>query len=76
MLTSPPVLKLLDSQGYLAKVIKVIGVTFEPKKYLLCHSFQIIVIMNSSQFPPIPDRRENWTAKLGSILKLDKAEQV
>ena len=35
MLTSPPVLKLLDSQGYLwltydlAKVIKLIGETFE-----------------------------------------------
>ena len=38
-LTSPPVLKLLDSQGYLwlpydlAEVIKLIGERFEPKKY-------------------------------------------
>jgi hypothetical protein len=37
-LTSPPVLKLWDSQGYLwlpydlTEVIKLIGETFEPKK--------------------------------------------
>ena len=55
-LTSPPVLKLLDSQGYLwlpydlAEVIKLIEETFELKEYLffqkntLCHSFWIIVI--------------------------------
>ena len=54
-LTSPPVFKLLDSQGYLwlpydlAEVIKLIGERFEPKKFFfqkntLCHSFCIIVI--------------------------------
>ena len=54
-LTSPPVLKLQDGQGYLwlpydlAEVIKLIGETFEPKKNFfqkntLCHSFRIIVI--------------------------------
>jgi hypothetical protein len=55
-LTSPPVLKLLDSQGYLwlsydlTEVIKLIGERFEQKKKSknqkinLCHSFRIIVI--------------------------------
>ena len=55
-LTSPPVFKLLDSQGYvwlpydLAVVIKLIGVTFKQKIYIffqkitLCHSFRISVI--------------------------------
>ena len=52
--TSPPVLKLWDSQGYLwlsydlTEVINLIGETFEPKKVFLkntlCHSFHIIVI--------------------------------
>ena len=52
-LTSPPLLKLLDSQGYLGlpydlmEVIKVIGVTFKQKKNffqkILCHSFRISV---------------------------------
>ena len=48
-LTSPPFLKLLDSQGYLwlpydlMEVIKVIGVTFKQKN-TLCHSFRISVI--------------------------------
>ena len=50
--TSPPVLKLLDSQGYpwlpydLTKVIKLIKETFAPiffQKNTLCHSFRIIV---------------------------------
>ena len=55
MLTSPPILKLWDTQGYLwlpydlTKVIKLIGETFWPTNYCfqkntLCHSFQIIVI--------------------------------
>ena len=54
-LTSPPVLKLLDSQGYLwlpydlAEVIKLIGVIFKQKifffqKNTLCHSFRISVL--------------------------------
>ena len=55
-LTSPPFLKLLDSQGYLwlpydlMEVINLIGETFEPKKYFMsflpyyCHSFWITVI--------------------------------
>ena len=59
-LTSPPVLKLWDTQGYiwlpydLTEVIKLIGERFEPKKRCffqfifflntLCHSFRIIVI--------------------------------
>jgi hypothetical protein len=54
-LTTPPILKPLDSQGYLwlpydlADVIKLFGETFEPKtfsfqKNTLCHSFRIIVI--------------------------------
>ena len=48
-LTSPPVLKLWDSQGYLwlsydlMEVINLIGVTFKQKN-TLCHSFRIIVI--------------------------------
>ena len=57
--TSPPVLKLWDSQGYawlpydLTKVINLIGERFEPKKYpsallsflpYYCHSFRITVI--------------------------------
>ena len=55
LLTSPPVLKLWDTQGYLwlpydlTEVIKLIGETFEPKniffqKNTICHSFGIIVI--------------------------------
>jgi hypothetical protein len=54
-LTSPPILKLLDSQGHLwlpydlLEVIKLIGVTFKQRnvvffKTILCHSFRIIVI--------------------------------
>ena len=55
-LTSPPVLKLWDTQVYLwlvydlTEVIKLIGERFEPKKYFffqkntLCHSFRISVI--------------------------------
>ena len=54
-LTSPPILKLCDTQGYLwlpydlTEVIKLFGVTFKQKnfffqKYTLCHSFRIIVI--------------------------------
>ena len=54
-LTSPPVLKLWDTQGYLwlpydlTEVIKLIGERFEPKKLFfqkitLCHSFRISVI--------------------------------
>ena len=54
-LTSPPVLKLWDSQGYLwlpynlMEVIKLIEKRLEPKniffqKNTLCHSFRIIVI--------------------------------
>ena len=54
-LSSPPVLELLASQGYLwlpydlAEVIKLTGVTFKQKKYFfqkntLCHSFRISVI--------------------------------
>ena len=54
-LTSPPVLKLWDSQGYawlsydLTEVIKLIGERFEPTKYfffkkMLCHLFRISVI--------------------------------
>ena len=54
--TSPPVLKLWDSQGYLwlpydlTEVIKLIGERLEPKKKFffqknsLCHSFRISVI--------------------------------
>ena len=48
-LTSPPVLKLWDTQGYLwlpydlTKVIKLIGVTYK-QKITLCHSFRISVI--------------------------------
>ena len=53
-LTSPPVLKLWDTQGYLwlpydlTEVIKLIGETFEPPQFFfqnntLCHSFGIIV---------------------------------
>ena len=55
-LTSPPVLKLWDTQGYLwlsydlTKVIKLIGETFGQKKNIfqkntLCHSFCICVIL-------------------------------
>ena len=110
-LTSPLVLKLLDSRGYpwlsyyLAKVIKVIGETFEQfffssKKYLVsfllyychsfciivipsvllsfllyyCNSFQIIVIPNSSQFPPIPEGRENWTAEPAMFASSNKKQ--
>ena len=53
-LTSPPVLKLWDTQGYLwlpydlMEVIKLIRVTFKQKfffqKNILCHSFRITVI--------------------------------
>ena len=53
-LTSPPVLKLWDSQGYLwlpydlTEVIKLIGETFEPVLLSFLpnyyHSFRIIVI--------------------------------
>ena len=49
MLTSPPILKLWVTQGYLwlpydlTEVIKLIGETFEQKD-TLCHSFRIIVI--------------------------------
>jgi hypothetical protein len=54
-LSSPPVLKLWDTQVYLwlpydrTEVIKLIKETFEPKniffsKETLCHSFRIIVI--------------------------------
>jgi hypothetical protein len=54
-LTSPPILKLWDTQGYLwlssdlTEVIKLIGVTFRQKKIFfqkntLCHSFRISVI--------------------------------
>ena len=54
-LTSPPILKLWGTQGYLwlpydlTEVIKLIGETFEQKKYFfqkntLCHSFCISVI--------------------------------
>ena len=60
-LTSPPVLKLLDSQGYLwlpydlTEVIKLIEETFEQKNTLsflpdYCHSFHISVIP-SEYFP-------------------------
>jgi uncharacterized membrane protein YuzA (DUF378 family) len=52
--TSPPVLNLLDSQGYLwlsydlGEVIKLIEETFKPtfffQKNTLCYSFRIIVI--------------------------------
>ena len=71
MLTSPPILKLWDTQGYLwlpydlAKVIKLIGERFEPKKLFFskkyfmsflphyCHSFRITVIPSGllSLFP-------------------------
>ena len=54
-LTSPPILKLWDTQGYLwlpydlTEVIKLFGVTFKQKNFFfqkntLCHSFRIIVI--------------------------------
>ena len=55
-LTTPPVLMLRGTQGYLwlpydlTEVINLIGETFEPKnifffkKNTLCHSFRIIVI--------------------------------
>ena len=55
-LSSPPVLKLWDTQGYLwlpydlTEVIKLIGETFGPKMFFfsqkntLCHSFRITVI--------------------------------
>ena len=54
-LTSPPILKLWDTQGYLwlpydlTKVIKLFGVTFKQKNFFfkkntLCHSFHLIVI--------------------------------
>ena len=54
-LTSPPILKLWGTQGYLwlpydlTEVIKLIGERYEPKKFFfqkntLCHSFRIIVI--------------------------------
>ena len=49
MLSSPPILKLLDSQGCLwlpydlTKIIKLIGVTFKQKNTLR-HSFRISVI--------------------------------
>ena len=115
-LTSPPILKLWVTQGYLwlcydlMEVINLIGETFERKniffqKNTLCHSFrinvipsvllsflpdychsfrisvipseychsfqisvipsqllpfQIFVTLNSSQYPPIPKRREKW----------------
>ena len=48
-LTTPPVLMLWGTQGYLwlpynlTEVIKLIGERFEPKN-TLCHSFRIIVI--------------------------------
>ena len=54
-LTSPPILKLWDTQGYLwlpydlTEVIKLFGVTFKQiffffQKNTLCHFFRIIVI--------------------------------
>ena len=53
-LTSPPILKVWDTQGYLwlpydlTEVIKLIGVTFKIfyffSKNTVCHSFHIIVI--------------------------------
>ena len=65
-LTSPPVLMLWGTQGYLwlpydlTEVIKLFGERFEPKIYFffqentLCHSFRIIVI--SSGLPSfLPD---------------------
>ena len=33
-------------------------VAFLPNMY--CHSFRIIFVLNSSQFPPVPEVRENW----------------
>ena len=56
-LSSPPVLMVWGTQGYLwlpydlTKVIKLFGETFEPKifffsKNTLCHSFCIIVILS------------------------------
>ena len=75
MLTSPPVFKLLDSQGYLwlpydlTEVIKLFGETFEQKN-TLCHSFRIIVIpsklfrelqiLTSSKSFPYPKGDKNW----------------
>ena len=64
-LTSPPVLKLWGTQGYLwlsydlTKVIKLIGERFEQKKNLfqknsLCHSFRIIA-MPSGLLSFLPD---------------------
>ena len=53
MLSSPPILKLLDSQGCLwlpydlTKIIKLIGVTFKQKNTLR-HSFRISVIPSLS----------------------------
>ena len=67
--TSPPVLKLQDSQGYLwlpydlTEVIKLIGVTFNQKNFFfqkntLCHSFRIIVIP-SGLLSFLPNYSEN-----------------
>ena len=45
MLTSPPILKLWDTQRYLwlpydiTEVIKLIGETFEPKKYFFSKKY-------------------------------------
>ena len=81
MLTSPPVLKLWDSQGYLwlpydlTEVIKLIGVTFKQKeiffqKNTLCHSFQIIVIP-SVLLSFLPDYRHSFLIfVIPSILEL------
>ena len=50
MLTSPPILKLWDTQGYLwlpydlTEVIKLIGETFEPKKNFFFHVIPSILL--------------------------------
>ena len=80
-LTSPPILKLWDTQGYLwlpydlTEVIKLIKERFEPKniffqKNSLCHSFCIIVIPSVlvSSLPNIVIRSELLSFQIFVIL--------
>ena len=77
--TSPPVLKLWDGQGYpwlphgLAELIKLIGVTYNQRGFFfkkvsyvipsILLSLQIFVIQTSSHLPPIPEGQENLLAE-------------
>ena len=79
ILTSPPVFKLWDTQGYLwlpydlMEVINLIGETFEPKKIIffkkntLCHSFRIIVIL-SIQLSFLPNYYHSFVLLYSRVL--------